>query len=183
MFWKKKIEKRNQQQNKRFEAYRKIHFFVVRISVSVPRGSLVAVVGHVGSGKSSLLSAMLGETEKRSGQVTVKVLSLRSITRSIHSLWATCNKYWYSRFWLSLHRVLWRMFPSKPGFRMPQSKTTSYLAGKSWKHGTTVCSRPVPCSLTWTSYLLEMLQRLERRYWILCLKKMLLHAYVESQIF
>uniref|UniRef100_A0A3P8Q6F2 ABC-type glutathione-S-conjugate transporter n=1 Tax=Astatotilapia calliptera TaxID=8154 RepID=A0A3P8Q6F2_ASTCA len=43
-----------------------------RISVSVPRGSLVAVVGHVGSGKSSLLSAMLGETEKRSGQVTVK---------------------------------------------------------------------------------------------------------------
>uniref|UniRef100_A0AAX7SI54 ABC-type glutathione-S-conjugate transporter n=1 Tax=Astatotilapia calliptera TaxID=8154 RepID=A0AAX7SI54_ASTCA len=67
-----KIEKRNQQQNKRFEAYRKIHFFVDRISVSVPRGSLVAVVGHVGSGKSSLLSAMLGETEKRSGQVTVK---------------------------------------------------------------------------------------------------------------
>uniref|UniRef100_A0A8C6P2J7 ABC-type glutathione-S-conjugate transporter n=1 Tax=Nothobranchius furzeri TaxID=105023 RepID=A0A8C6P2J7_NOTFU len=43
-----------------------------RINVRVPRGSLVAVVGHVGSGKSSLLSAMLGETEKRSGQVTVK---------------------------------------------------------------------------------------------------------------
>ncbi|XP_024914255.1 multidrug resistance-associated protein 1 [Cynoglossus semilaevis] len=43
-----------------------------RISVRVPRGSLVAVVGHVGSGKSSLLSAMLGETEKRSGRVVVK---------------------------------------------------------------------------------------------------------------
>uniref|UniRef100_A0A7N6ALG0 ABC-type glutathione-S-conjugate transporter n=1 Tax=Anabas testudineus TaxID=64144 RepID=A0A7N6ALG0_ANATE len=43
-----------------------------RINVRVPRGSLVAVVGHVGSGKSSLLSAMLGETEKRSGCVTVK---------------------------------------------------------------------------------------------------------------
>uniref|UniRef100_A0A3Q2PMB4 ABC-type glutathione-S-conjugate transporter n=1 Tax=Fundulus heteroclitus TaxID=8078 RepID=A0A3Q2PMB4_FUNHE len=43
-----------------------------RINIHVPRGSLVAVVGHVGSGKSSLLSAMLGETEKRSGQVTVK---------------------------------------------------------------------------------------------------------------
>uniref|UniRef100_A0A8B9RPH0 ABC-type glutathione-S-conjugate transporter n=1 Tax=Astyanax mexicanus TaxID=7994 RepID=A0A8B9RPH0_ASTMX len=38
-----------------------------RISVKVPRGCLVAVVGHVGSGKSSLLSAMLGETEKKSG--------------------------------------------------------------------------------------------------------------------
>lgn len=44
-----------------------------RINVRVPRGSLVAVVGHVGSGKSSLLSAMLGETEKRNGSVTVKV--------------------------------------------------------------------------------------------------------------
>uniref|UniRef100_A0A9J7ZL09 ABC-type glutathione-S-conjugate transporter n=2 Tax=Cyprinus carpio TaxID=7962 RepID=A0A9J7ZL09_CYPCA len=43
-----------------------------RISVRVPCGSLVAVVGHVGSGKSSLLSAMLGETEKRSGAVSVK---------------------------------------------------------------------------------------------------------------
>ncbi|XP_030646268.1 multidrug resistance-associated protein 1-like [Chanos chanos] len=43
-----------------------------RINVRVQRGSLVAVVGHVGSGKSSLLSAMLGETEKRSGHVTVK---------------------------------------------------------------------------------------------------------------
>lgn len=39
----------------------------------VPRGALVAVVGHVGSGKSSLLSAMLGETERRSGRVSVKV--------------------------------------------------------------------------------------------------------------
>ncbi|XP_061889552.1 multidrug resistance-associated protein 1 [Entelurus aequoreus] len=43
-----------------------------KISIRVPRGSLVAVVGHVGSGKSSLLSAMLGETEKRSGHVSVK---------------------------------------------------------------------------------------------------------------
>uniref|UniRef100_A0A8C9ZY76 ABC-type glutathione-S-conjugate transporter n=1 Tax=Sander lucioperca TaxID=283035 RepID=A0A8C9ZY76_SANLU len=43
-----------------------------RISIHVPRGALVAVVGHVGSGKSSLLSAMLGETEKRSGRVTIK---------------------------------------------------------------------------------------------------------------
>uniref|UniRef100_A0A8C7RCW9 ABC-type glutathione-S-conjugate transporter n=1 Tax=Oncorhynchus mykiss TaxID=8022 RepID=A0A8C7RCW9_ONCMY len=43
-----------------------------RINVGVPQGSLVAVVGHVGSGKSSLLSAMLGETEKRSGSVSIK---------------------------------------------------------------------------------------------------------------
>ncbi|TNN24648.1 Multidrug resistance-associated protein 1 [Liparis tanakae] len=49
-----------------------------KINIHVPRGSLVAVVGHVGSGKSSLLSAMLGETEKRSGRVVVKVSSLFS---------------------------------------------------------------------------------------------------------
>ncbi|XP_067274892.1 multidrug resistance-associated protein 1 isoform X2 [Pseudorasbora parva] len=42
-----------------------------RINVKVQRGSLVAVVGHVGSGKSSLLSVMLGEMEKKSGNVTV----------------------------------------------------------------------------------------------------------------
>uniref|UniRef100_A0A9J7YN69 ABC-type glutathione-S-conjugate transporter n=1 Tax=Cyprinus carpio carpio TaxID=630221 RepID=A0A9J7YN69_CYPCA len=44
-----------------------------RINVEVQRGSLVAVVGHVGSGKSSLLSAMLGEMEKKSGHVTGSV--------------------------------------------------------------------------------------------------------------
>ncbi|KAG7334686.1 hypothetical protein KOW79_001282 [Hemibagrus wyckioides] len=43
-----------------------------RVSMKVPNGSLVAVVGHVGSGKSSLLSAVLGEMEKKSGEVTVK---------------------------------------------------------------------------------------------------------------
>uniref|UniRef100_A0A8C7CB62 ABC-type glutathione-S-conjugate transporter n=1 Tax=Oncorhynchus kisutch TaxID=8019 RepID=A0A8C7CB62_ONCKI len=49
-----------------------LHSSVYRINVRVPQGSLVAVVGHVGSGKSSLLSAMLGETEKRSGSVSIK---------------------------------------------------------------------------------------------------------------
>lgn len=39
------------------------------INISIPSGSLVAVVGSVGSGKSSLLSAFLGEMEKLSGRV------------------------------------------------------------------------------------------------------------------
>ncbi|KAI9534115.1 hypothetical protein NQZ68_016833 [Dissostichus eleginoides] len=43
-----------------------------RINMKVKTGSLVAVVGHVASGKSSLLSAMLGEMEKKSGFVSVK---------------------------------------------------------------------------------------------------------------
>nr|XP_046230695.1 multidrug resistance-associated protein 1-like isoform X2 [Scatophagus argus] len=43
-----------------------------RINMKVQTGSLVAVVGHVGSGKSSLLSAMLGEMERRSGFISIK---------------------------------------------------------------------------------------------------------------
>jgi len=39
-------------------------------------GSLIAVVGSVGSGKSSLLQALLGEMEKIKGSVTVKVRCL-----------------------------------------------------------------------------------------------------------
>lgn len=44
-----------------------------RLNVCIPEGSLVAVVGHVGSGKSSLLSALLGEMDKLEGSVAVKV--------------------------------------------------------------------------------------------------------------
>ncbi|NWH60925.1 MRP1 protein, partial [Geococcyx californianus] len=42
------------------------------IELTVPQGSLVAVVGQVGAGKSSLLSALLGELEKIGGCVTMK---------------------------------------------------------------------------------------------------------------
>ena len=43
------------------------------IDLNVARGSLVAVVGQVGSGKSSLLSAILGEMTKLSGSVSINV--------------------------------------------------------------------------------------------------------------
>ena len=53
----------------------KLFFLVIRCSVNlnIPSGSLVAVVGQVGCGKTTLLSALLGETEKLSGKVYVKV--------------------------------------------------------------------------------------------------------------
>lgn len=47
-----------------------LHF---SINFTVPEGSLIAVVGQVGCGKSSLLSALLGEMDKKEGYVVVKV--------------------------------------------------------------------------------------------------------------
>ncbi|GAB5583042.1 ATP-binding cassette sub-family C member 6 isoform X2 [Prionailurus iriomotensis] len=43
-----------------------------RINLTVPQGHLLAVVGAVGAGKSSLLSALLGELSKVEGSVTIK---------------------------------------------------------------------------------------------------------------
>ncbi|KAM4698698.1 multidrug resistance-associated protein 1-like [Rhinophrynus dorsalis] len=43
-----------------------------RINISIQEGSLVAVVGQVGCGKTSLLSALLGEMEKVEGHVSMK---------------------------------------------------------------------------------------------------------------
>lgn len=42
------------------------------INFEVKTGQLVAVVGQVGSGKSSLISAILGEMDKLSGRVNTK---------------------------------------------------------------------------------------------------------------
>ncbi|KAK3775938.1 hypothetical protein RRG08_000349 [Elysia crispata] len=42
--------------------------FLQNISMAIPRGKLIAVVGPVGAGKSSLLSAMLREMEKLQGE-------------------------------------------------------------------------------------------------------------------
>ncbi|XP_054249750.1 ATP-binding cassette sub-family C member 3 [Indicator indicator] len=42
------------------------------INLLVPTGALVAIVGHVGCGKTSLVSALLGEMEKLEGEVAVK---------------------------------------------------------------------------------------------------------------
>jgi ABC-type transporter Mla maintaining outer membrane lipid asymmetry ATPase subunit MlaF len=56
----------------------KRHFFY-SIDMTVPKGSLVAVVGTVGSGKSSLLSAILGEMIKDTGDVNVNVSNSKVI--------------------------------------------------------------------------------------------------------
>ncbi|KAK0521189.1 hypothetical protein OC834_006756 [Tilletia horrida] len=45
-------------------------FALSNMDLAIPRGELVAVVGRIGSGKSSLLSALAGEMRKRSGTVS-----------------------------------------------------------------------------------------------------------------
>jgi ABC-type Mn2+/Zn2+ transport system ATPase subunit len=42
------------------------------INLTVAKGSLVAIVGTVGAGKSSLLAAILGELEQKSGHVRIR---------------------------------------------------------------------------------------------------------------
>lgn len=54
-----------------WDAASPITAFRLSVDLNVPTGSLVAVVGAVGSGKSSLLSAMLGETELVHGCVNI----------------------------------------------------------------------------------------------------------------
>ncbi|KAL5035647.1 hypothetical protein RTP6_003309 [Batrachochytrium dendrobatidis] len=41
-----------------------------KLNIAIPRGKLVAIVGSVGSGKSSLLNALVGEMKQVSGKVT-----------------------------------------------------------------------------------------------------------------
>ena len=52
-----------------------LHIHLHSINLNIKPGQLVAVVGHVGAGKSSLISALLGEMEKITGRVSVKVTS------------------------------------------------------------------------------------------------------------
>ena len=49
------------------------YLFYCSINFSVPEGSLVAIVGPVGAGKSSILASLMGEMEKVKGYVNVKV--------------------------------------------------------------------------------------------------------------
>jgi len=50
-----------------------VPFFRCSINFEVAKGKLVAVVGSVGSGKSSLLYSLLGEMNVLSGSVTMQV--------------------------------------------------------------------------------------------------------------
>lgn len=52
------------------QSSRPIAFRVADVSMNVPRGSLVAIIGPVGCGKSSLILGLLGEMPRTQGTVT-----------------------------------------------------------------------------------------------------------------
>ena len=61
----------NSEEKTRQQAEEEDRVFQVRdISLEIPRGMLVAVVGPVGSGKTSLLQGLIGEMRKTSGRIT-----------------------------------------------------------------------------------------------------------------
>ena len=55
-----------------------LSFFTCSINMEVKEGELVAIVGQVGTGKSSLVSAILGEMQTLQGNITIKVCVLQS---------------------------------------------------------------------------------------------------------
>lgn len=68
-------------------------FLLSSINLEVGHGQLVAVVGHVGSGKSSLVSAMLGEMNKKEGRVTVNVRILNEHFKRTKSQYKLSDAY------------------------------------------------------------------------------------------
>ena len=62
-----------------------LHVFDFSINLKIPQGKLVAVVGSVGCGKTSLLSAILGEMKKVGGKVNVKVSWSRNFSTNNNS--------------------------------------------------------------------------------------------------
>ena len=114
------------------------HFATVlidSINLNIKPGQLVAVVGHVGAGKSSLISALLGEMEKIEGHVVVKVASKNLL----------CFVYYFVR-------DVWLMSHNKHGYRMQQFRIIFCLESHAIKYCMIQSLNVVHLDLTWRFY-------------------------------
>ena len=67
----KKKEKKKKKKCKKEDAESEPPITLENINAMVEKGSFTAIVGNVGSGKSSLMNAVLGEMEKMKGSITI----------------------------------------------------------------------------------------------------------------
>ena len=60
------------------------------MKLKVPKGAFIAIIGSIGSGKSSLLQAMIGEMRKTRGKVRRAVLQFYVVC-AYRELWRSCS--------------------------------------------------------------------------------------------
>ena len=88
---------KSQVEKSRPEVEEEDRVFQVRdISMEIPRGMLVAVVGPVGSGKTSLLQGLIGEMRKTSGSITFG----GSVGYCPQSAWIQVGAVFFASEWL-----------------------------------------------------------------------------------
>jgi ABC-type multidrug transport system fused ATPase/permease subunit len=75
-------------------------FKLTQIDVKIPRGQLVAIVGAVGSGKSSLLQGLIGDMRKTDGSVRFG----GSVAYCSQSAWIQVRSL-FSDFWLNAFEI------------------------------------------------------------------------------
>ena len=98
---------KSQAKKARLQAEEEDRVFQVRdISMEIPRGMLVAVVGPVGSGKTSLLQGLIGEMRKTSGSITFG----GSVGYCPQSAWIQVGAGFFASEWL-IENILYRMPP------------------------------------------------------------------------
>lgn len=112
-------------------------FLAPSLDIQVPKGALVAVVGPVGCGKSSLVSALLGEMEKLEGKVYVKVRGVRTPGKG-----SLANPKLTAGF--SVARAPWPMCRRRHGSRTALFRRMCYLAKPWTPSATSGLWRPVP---------------------------------------
>jgi ABC-type dipeptide/oligopeptide/nickel transport system ATPase component len=133
-------------------------FRLMDVDFSIPRGQLVAIVGAVGSGKTSLLQGVIGEMRRTSGSITFG----GSVAYSSQSAWIQVNCF-FLIYIIAFELICFRVT------RTPQSVRMSVLAAHLRRRGTGtpfVIHALSPISMR---YLMVISQKLAKGLYLFCL--------------